>query len=352
MSDEASGAEPSPPDKKKSRFSFGSKKDPGAKTAPTKTSPLMQRNVMAAVATALFAVVGVLLLVSYIQGAEDDAAAERALKPVVVATGPIPSGTLLSEILDGESSRISIQELPDDAIASGAFDSLDKLAAYEDEQAIGDLMLNADLATGEQLLTSRISPIALFSSRVAKVAVPADHHQTTIQLSRERAVGGLIRPGDRVSVVATFASNPDTEKPTTAMILASIEVVSVLVEEDVIGRNVSSETADDPFLAPQGKYLVTVAVTSDELTKLTYAQENARIVLAAASDSPPTGDTYPQDLGTVLNSPAFVADAPSSLAFNEGSLNDALPVPGSTLEGGAAAADEPNAGAGSNGDGE
>ena len=137
---------------------------------------------------------------------------------------------------------------------------------------------------------------------------------------------------------------------TTAMVLASVEVVSVLVDEEVTERNVSSENPDDPFLAPAGSYLVTLAVTPDELTRLVYIKEHARLLLAGAADTVPTGETYPQNIDTVLNAPSFEpGDAPSSLAFNEGALNDALPVPGSALDqdDGAAAgsggiADEPD----------
>lgn len=336
MSDETSGAEPSPPGKKKSRFSLGSKKDPGAAQAPKKPNPLMQRNVMAAAATALFAVVGVLLLVSYIQGAEDDAAAERALKPVIVATSPIPKGTMLSDLVDGDTSQITIQELPDDAIAAGAFATMEQLGTYEELQATGDLMVNSDLATGEQLLTSRVSPVATFHRRVAPAEIPPDHHQVTLELPRDRALGGLIRPGDRVSVVASFAFDigGDELVNTTAMVLASVEVVSVLVDEEVVDRNVSSETADDPFLAPAGAYLITLAVTPDELTKLVYVKENARLFLAGAAETRPTGQTYPQDIQSVMNSPSFnVDEEPSTLAFNEEDLRDSLLPPGDDADG-------------------
>lgn len=338
MPDQAPGAEPTALDKKKPRFSLGSRKDPDAEAAPKSTSPLLQRNVMAAAATALFAIVGVLLLVSYIQGAEDDAAAERALKPVIVATGPIPSGTLLNDLIDGETARMAIQEVPDDAIASGAFVSMEQLTGYEDLQDMGNLMVNADLATGEQLLSSRLSPTATFSRRVSPAEIPPDHHQVTLELPRDRALGGLIRPGDRVSVLASTSIDYDDErdvKESTWLALASVEVVSVLVEDEVVARNVSSPTADDPFLAPSGSYLVTLAVIPEELTKLVWAKEYTRIFLAGAADTTPTGDNYFQQIETVLLSPSFTPDEPpSSLAFNEGSLNDALPVPGSELSGG------------------
>lgn len=316
MSDQAPSAEPIPAEKK-SRLKFGSKKDPSK--PPGKKSPLLQRNVMAAAATALFAVVGVLLLVSYIQSEEQDAAAARALQPVMVATAPIQSGTTLNVLLTEEPSRISVQEVPVDAIAAGAFISLEQLSTYEELQAVGELMINAELSTGEQLLSGRVSPIESYSRRVSPVSVPADHHQLTLSLPPNRALGGLVRSGDRVSVVASFNGGAGIDT-TTAMILSSIEVVNVQVEDMIRGEEVAVDP-DQPLLAPTGLYLITVAVTPEELTKLIYATEYGRIVLAAAADTRSTGDTYAQQLESVLNSPSFSPDSESSetLAF-EGDL--------------------------------
>lgn len=315
MSDQAPSAEPIPAEKK-SRLKFGKKKDPAK---PPGKSPLLQRNVMAAAATALFAVVGVLLLVSYIQGEEQDAAAARAEQPVVVATAPIASGTTLNTLLAEDPSRISIQEVPIDAIAAGAFTSLEQLSTYEELQAVGELMINAELSTGEQMLSGRVSPIESFSRRISPVSVPADHHQLTLSLPPNRALGGLVRSGDRVSVVASFAGGGGIDT-TTAMILSSIEVVNVQVEDLVLGEQVAVDP-DEPLLAPTGLYLITVAVTPEELTKLIYATEYGRIVLAAASDTAATGDTYAQQLESVLSSPAYSPDqeASGTLAF-EGDL--------------------------------
>lgn len=318
MSDQPPSAEPTSAPKR-SRLKFGSKKDPTDASAPKKKSPLLQRNVMTAAATALFAVVGVLLLVSYIQGEEQDAAAARAAQPVVVATAPIASGTTLGALLAEDPSRISVQEVPVDAIAAGAFTSMDQLGTYEELQAVGELMINADLSTGEQVLSVRVSPIESFSRRVSPVSVPSDHHQLTLSLPPNRALGGLVRPGDRVSVVASFTGSQGLDT-TTAMILSSIEVVNVQVEDALVGE-VATTDPDQPLLAPTGAYLITVAVTPDELTKLIYATEYGRIVLAAASDTRATGDTYAQLLETVLNSPSYSpdSDASAALAF-EGDL--------------------------------
>lgn len=333
MSDQAPGSSPTPPEKKSSRFKLGSKKDPTKAPTDKKSSPLMQRNVLAAAATALFAIVGVLLLVSYIQGEERDAAAARAVGPVIIASAPIESGTTLAALLAEDPSRISTQELPVDAIAAGAFTSMDQLSTYEDLQAIGELMLNANLSTGEQLLSARVAPTESFSRRVAPVSIPADHHQLTMTLPPNRALGGLVRAGDKVSVVASFAAASGFET-TTAMILSSVEVVNVQVE-NAAGPQVVTST-DEPLIAPSGAYLITVAVTPDELTKLAYTMEYGRITLAAAADRVTDGETYAQVLDTVLNSPSASPDAiaAAALAF-EGDLlgNDpAAPTPSDDVE--------------------
>ena len=320
MSEEVPG-EPQPDAAgKSSRFKMPSrkKKNPGASSAKAagpekKKNPVARRNVIAAGATALFAIVGVLLLESYIQGEEEDAALARQKQPVLIVASTVNAGNTLDELLSEQPSRIGLQEITPEAVVSGAFGSLEALVAYQESLGVGPLMLDADLVAGEQITESKLSPVESFSRRVSPVAVPAGHHQLTLVLPPTRALGGLIRPGDDVSVVASFNAQSGQDQ-TSAIILSSVEVVNVQVENQIAEDSVRSD-ADNPNLAPTGDYLITVAVTSNELTKLTYATEYGRIVLAAASDAPLDGGTNAQNIETVLTSSPEPQSAPGSLAF-------------------------------------
>jgi len=120
---------------------------------------------------------------------------------VVVATTAIQAGTRLDE------SVIALVSIPARAVQKGALTSL--------EQAVGQVLTIAR-APGDQLTSSMVGSAAV--SGIA-AALPPDHRAVAIHVDQATGLAGIIRVGDRVTIIGTL-NPPDT----TAMIPTTREM--------------------------------------------------------------------------------------------------------------------------------
>ena len=125
-----------------------------------------------------------------------------AAVPVVVAVRPLERGSVLAE------ADLGVRQIPSAYAPPGAVASIAK--------AVG-LTLEADLAEGETLTATRVGrtggPVAaVVPSGLRAFVVPAG------------LPSGVVRPGDRVDVLATFGG----PRPYTDTVGSGIEVLSVL----------------------------------------------------------------------------------------------------------------------------
>src|SRR4051812_29900277 len=104
----------------------------------------MKRRWIGLAAAAMLALLGTLVLVSYVQSAKDKAVAEEQLVPVLVADAKIDKGTAAKD-LGGKVKQIDV---PANARVDGAVTSLDELK---------DLNAAADVLSGEQLTKARFA---------------------------------------------------------------------------------------------------------------------------------------------------------------------------------------------------
>jgi Flp pilus assembly protein CpaB len=137
------------------------------------------------------------------------AAELEALRPmtgepvsVVVAVRPLERGSVLAE------ADLNVRQIPSAYVPPGAVTSI--------AEAVG-LTLVADLAEGEALTATRVGrtggPVAaVVPSGLRAFVVPAG------------LPNGVVRPGDRVDVLATFGG----PRPYTDTVGSGIEVLSVL----------------------------------------------------------------------------------------------------------------------------
>lgn len=224
----------------------------------------MKRRMLGIVGALALALVGTMVLVTYVNGAEDRALAGQKTVRVLVAAEPIDAGTPASEL----EGKLEFEKIPAKVRAEGAVTSLDEL---------GDRVTNTDLLPGEQVVKARFAEPDEAS---AGGAVPggSDLLQATVALDPERALGGLVKPGDTVGVVASF-DEPDV----TGVALHQVKVTNVQLEqssgtEGTQGGQAEGEEAAD---APTGRFLVTLAVDSDSLEKIVFAAEHGTLWLAA-----------------------------------------------------------------------
>jgi pilus assembly protein CpaB len=257
------------------------------------------RRWIAVVAALVLALVGTLLLVSYVQRAEQRAREGQELATVLVVSEPIDKGTLAELI--GDSVReveVPLDVLADDAVA--------------DYTELAGLVTTTDLLPGEQLLASRFQTPASVAAE-SRVEVPADLLQVTVAMEPARAVGGRLVPGDLVAVIASFdpfdlnAAEPgdelgleeardaiillggdtpgQTQQPitlktpnATRLIIHKVLVTAVQVEQ--APREVDENAASPVEFAPTGNLLITLAADVESVEKIIFTAEHGAIWLA------------------------------------------------------------------------
>ena len=158
----------------------------------------MIKRVIAALVALVLGAVGVILVLSYANRADERAVEGQELVDVLVVAEPIAQGDA------GEAeSQLEVRQIPRAYVVPGALDSLEQVEGRVAAQ---------DLAEGQQVLASSfISPEELRGGRNYVVPEEARKlHQLTINLPNPQALGGSIAPGDTVGLFATFEVEPPT----------------------------------------------------------------------------------------------------------------------------------------------
>lgn len=273
----------------------------------------MKRRIVGMFAAVLLASMGTLLLVTYVNGAEDRALAGEALVDVVVVDKAIPLGTSIDDV----AARVRLESVPAKVRADKALASIDDLDKLEGK------VTTTELRPGEQLLTSRFgSPGA---AGVVRAAAPEGLLEVTLSLQPERAVGGALAAGDTVAVLASFepfdvsvAPTPDGQKGTvnvdgmlvpdggktpnsTHLILHKVFVTNVQVGDESSGPSVGSKKNDDEDApaALEKNLLVTLALPAASVEKVVFAAEHGFVWLAAEPVDAAEGGTSVLTRGSV-----------------------------------------------------
>lgn len=273
----------------------------------------MNKKVLGVIGAFVLALVGTMLLVSYVSRAEDRALAGEELVEVYVVSDSVGAGTPAAELTDA----VTVEKVPDKVRASTAVTDLAELEG---------LVTSVDLDPGEPLLTTRFVAPQAFETRPTGVSAPAGMVEVTVALEAERAVGGLVAPGQTVAVLSSFepfdvdpgvvevdgeavalpveiSSQTAVETPnTTHLILHKVLVTSVQIDPNA-GRLTTGNDDDDdeagPAEAPGGDLLVTLAVTPADAERLVFTAEFGDVWLAAESADVPEGDTTVQTRGSI-----------------------------------------------------
>jgi Flp pilus assembly protein CpaB len=190
----------------------------------------------------LLAAGATLLLRGHLLRLETAARAAGPGSPVVVAATDLPRGALL------ETSSLTVRSIPGAYHPPGALTSVD--------QAVGRT-LAGEILTGEPVTEPRLGgeggPVAGLvpqGLRAAPVQVPAPP--------------GLLAPGDRVDVLATFAAG----QPHTETVVSGAEILSIL------------GGGSDQF---EGISTVVLLVSPDAAESLAYARSFAELTVTVTS---------------------------------------------------------------------
>src|SRR5688572_1054231 len=186
---------------------------------------------MAAIA---LAAIGTVVIVGYVNGAEDRALAGEEIVKVLVVTDEIPAGTPAEDIGD----RVKSEQVVEKVKADGA---------VTDVATLKGMVTSASLVPGEQLLEQRFVEKTAYRSGTG-VAVPEGMLQTTVSLSPERAVGGVLTPGTKVAVSISFEAQKTDANPSDGLAedssdnLTHMTLRKVLVTHVQIDESAAAET--------------------------------------------------------------------------------------------------------------
>jgi pilus assembly protein CpaB len=237
----------------------------------------LKTRLLGGIVALVLAVVGTLLLVSYVQGSEARAQADLQPIDVLVVEKQIPQGSNLDQI----KAAVKLTSLPSASVPNGALKSLDGLDGK---------VTSADLVPGEPLLGVRlVDPTSLAAP--GSVPVPAGMQEISVQLDAQRVVGGRIAAGDTVGVVALF-SGDNSDGGTAQQIFHKVLVTSVqrAAAPNSAANQASTEQANTQL--PTGQLLVTFARSDTDAQKIAFAAEFGKLWLtkepASATESAPT----------------------------------------------------------------
>lgn len=230
----------------------------------------MNRRSVGIVIAVLLGLAGTLVLVGYVRGAENRAVAGEKLVHVLVASKSVAAGTAAEDLRSATTSeRVPAKVRPDGAVTS--------------LKSLTGLVTATNLVSGEQLLRPRFVSPGQVTKGVGEVKLPSGFVEVTLSLEPERAVGGLIRPGDRVVVFGSVDTG--TTSPTndgTAVAATSLVAHQVLVTNIQFQDRANEPSRDQTkTVAPTVNLLVTLGLDDATAQKVLFFAERGKVWLGA-----------------------------------------------------------------------
>ena len=249
----------------------------------------MRTRLLGGIAALLVAIIGTVLLVSYVQNADKRAIAGTETESVYVVQKAIPAGTAADKV----AGMVIKKDVPKLAVADNTITDLSSL---------GSKVTAVTLEPGEQLLSSRMVDETSFLGP-CRVQVPSGLQEITIKLPIERVAGGILKAGDTVGVFLSLDSaTTGTDGAKLSRTQQTFHKVLVTAAQYSDGAATQTGAATDNGGASQvssttsskssgdGGYLITLARNSADAERIVFAAEFGKIYLSKEpSDSQDTG---------------------------------------------------------------
>ncbi|WP_269938213.1 Flp pilus assembly protein CpaB [Arthrobacter sp. HY1533] len=233
----------------------------------------MKARLLGGIAAILLAIIGTVLLVNYVGGADSRAMAGTDTKEVLVVSKDIAAGTEVSKFGDS----VQTKQVPAAMVVEGA---LANLGDVEGKVAAMPLL------PGDQLSAARLSDAATFKGS-NPVKVPDTMQQLSFSVTSDRVVGGQLQPGDYAALFLSYNAGiePGTaEVPASKLTLRKALVVSMQASGQTQTEAPGTSTSPDTGLAPKtvaaDSWVVTVALAPADGIKLVHAAEFGHIWVA------------------------------------------------------------------------
>jgi pilus assembly protein CpaB len=242
----------------------------------------VKSRLLGGIAALLLAIVGTVLLVVYVQGADARAAQGLSLVKVLVAKESIPAGTKVEDL----SSRLKLESLPQSAVTAAALENLNNQSGR---------VTSAALEPGEQLLAAKlVDPKELVPGTVP---VPDGLEEVTFLLAPERILGGRLEAGDVVTVYSSFRAEDNIPadanvpaevkgwKQSTGLLFHDVLVTAVQkATPDTEKTGSGGSPTDSAVEMPNGSAFVTVARSDADAAKLVFGAEFGTLWLSKQND--------------------------------------------------------------------
>lgn len=236
----------------------------------------------------LLAAVAALLVYYYLS--EKEAAVKADVTPlkVLVAKKPIGRGAALT------SDRILVDEIPGAYIMPGAIASPSREGLLAQWKAYQGQFAVVPIAKGEQILPNKLSKILPGFAGV----VPEGLRIIALGFDPAAAVGGHVKPGNRVDLIGTFEHQFRSEKRVTTVLLAQNILVTSVGEQTTADAPKTGESAGG---AAGGGLTISLAVRPEDALRLSLAEQEGslKIALRAVGDENLV-DLTEQNLKTLL----------------------------------------------------
>lgn len=222
---------------------------------------------------------GAALVMGYVRNVESRAGAAEQMTTVLVASGAIPTGT----DADRAAAQTTRVKVPVRYARPGAI---------RDSKDVAGQFTVRRVEPGETLSTRDFAS----SARTAgALAIPAGREAVAVAVGIDGGVGRYPRPGDKVSVYATFKQGTAL----TQKILSDIQVLATQPAGSATGRLDAGST--DAAAASGNQLVYLLAVTPDEATQLVHGKQTGEIWLTLV----PEGQASPP-VAEVTNPPATI----------------------------------------------
>ena len=254
----------------------------------------MKTRLLGGIAALVVAIIGTVMLVFYVQGADKRALANTETEDVYVVQKEVPAGTPTAKFGDSVIKK----SVPKSAIAA---DTVRNLAD------LGTKVSSIDFMPGEQLLASRmVDPSSLAGP--GRVQVPTGLQEITVKLPIERVVGGDMAAGDTVGMMLSFKADDKAGAPDqTSFTFHKVLVTAVQDASGTISDSTSSASQGsggalngNKNATANGGYLITVARSAVDVQKIVYAAEFGTIYLSKEPSGATEGTTGTIDRGSVF----------------------------------------------------
>ena len=255
----------------------------------------MRTRLLGGVAALIVAIVGTVLLITYVNAADSRALAGVQTEDVYVVQKAIPAGTSAGSLAD----FVAMKPIPKSALAS---DPVTDLNALQGKVA------SVELQPGEQLLASRFANAAALLTP-GRTAVPAGMQEVTIKLPVERVVGGSLAAGDTVGIVIAF-SKEDALPAQVQMTFNKVLVTAVQLPSGALAQSTSpapqqTQNSGAPGAASNtgggtGDYLITLARPATDVERIVYADLYGQLYLTKEPASAADSNSAPVDRTKVL----------------------------------------------------